>query len=73
MSPDMRLVIRPAERRDIPVMAVLRSYHWETAAFWEPRVEQYLFGGHSPQQALSGRAAFVAEEGESVRASWPAT
>lgn len=54
--------IRPAEERDIPAMAVLRSYHWETAAFWEPRVELYLFGGHSPQQARPERAAFVAEE-----------
>jgi RimJ/RimL family protein N-acetyltransferase len=62
----LNFVIRPAEPRDIPAMAVLRSHHWETPAFWEPRVEHYLFGSHSPQQALSGRAAFVAEEGESV-------
>jgi ribosomal protein S18 acetylase RimI-like enzyme len=59
-------MIRPAEPRDIPAMAVLRSYHWETAAFWEPRVEQYLFGSHSPQHARPERAAFVAEEGGCV-------
>jgi GNAT superfamily N-acetyltransferase len=59
-------IIRPAEERDIPAMAVLRSYHWETAAFWETRVEHYLFGGHSPQQAQPEHAAFVAEEDSSV-------
>jgi GNAT superfamily N-acetyltransferase len=59
-------MIRPAEPRDIPAMAVLRSYHWETAAFWEPRVQHYLFGEHSPQKALPQRAAFVAEEDSAV-------
>jgi ribosomal protein S18 acetylase RimI-like enzyme len=59
-------MIRPAEPRDIPAMAVLRSYHWETAAFWEPRVENYLFGSHSPQKALPERAAFVAEQDSNV-------
>src|SRR5258708_14658169 len=58
----MKLVNRPAETRDIPAMAVLRSYHWGTAAYWEPRVENYLFGNHSPQQALPQRTAFVVEE-----------
>ncbi len=57
----MSLRIRPAEPRDIHSMAVLRSHHWENASFWEPRVEHYLFGSHSPQQARPERAAFVAE------------
>jgi GNAT superfamily N-acetyltransferase len=58
----MKPTIRPAEPRDIPAMAVLRSHHWETPAFWEPRVENYLFGSHSPQQALPQRAAFIAKQ-----------
>jgi len=60
------LMIRPAEPRDIPAMAVLRSHHWETPAYWEPRVENYLFGRQSPQLALAERAMFVAEQDSDV-------
>ena len=58
----MPFSIRPAEPGDIPAMTALRAQEWETEPFWLPRIRRYLSGEHSPQHALSARAAFVAEE-----------
>lgn len=47
-------------------MAALRAEEWETQVFWEDRIGRYLRGEHSPQQALSARAAFVAEDNGTI-------
>jgi GNAT superfamily N-acetyltransferase len=56
----MSVLVRLAEDRDIPEMAVLRSQVWETPSFWAERIGLYLCGDHSPRLALRERAAFVA-------------
>jgi GNAT superfamily N-acetyltransferase len=43
-------------------MAAIRAREWGTDAFWADRIRRYLSGEHSPQEALSTRAAFVAVE-----------
>jgi len=44
-------------------MAAIRAREWETETFWTDRINLYLSGKHSPQQALPERAAFVALDG----------
>lgn len=56
----MTVKIKPAEDRDIAAMAALRAQEWETAAYWEALIGQYLRGEHSPQQALPPRTVLVA-------------
>ena len=53
------MILRPVEQADIPWMAAIRA-QGGTAAFWKDRIGLYLSGQHSPQQALTARAAFVA-------------
>jgi ribosomal protein S18 acetylase RimI-like enzyme len=55
----MPMILRPVEQADIPWMAAIRA-QGGTAAFWKDRIGLYLSGQHSPQQALTARAAFVA-------------
>ena len=56
----MSVLVRLAEDRDIPEMAVLRAEVWETPGFWKERIGLYLRGDHSPRLALRERAVFVA-------------
>ena len=66
-GPSVPITLRPVEPSDIPLMAAIRAREWGTEAFWTGRIGLYLSGKHSPQQALSARAAFVALDGtESV-------
>jgi len=58
----MSIVIRLVEDRDLPTLASIRAREWETRSYWEHRIARYLGGELSPQQALSARAAFVAEQ-----------
>jgi GNAT superfamily N-acetyltransferase len=58
----MPIRVRPIENGDIAATAALRAEEWGTQVFWEVRIERYLQGEHSPQQALPARAAFVAED-----------
>jgi RimJ/RimL family protein N-acetyltransferase len=63
----MKVTIRPFEDHDIPSMASIRAQEWATEAFWQERIREYLRKEHSPRQALSARAAFVAvQEGKVV-------
>lgn len=63
----MPLAIRPAEPADIPSMAELRAQTKGTQSFWTDRIDRYLRGEHSPQEALEVRSAFVAtDEGKIV-------
>ncbi|MBV9763476.1 MAG: GNAT family N-acetyltransferase [Acidobacteriaceae bacterium] len=41
-------------------MAKIRAQTAGTESFWADRIDRYLRGEHSPQQALQDRAAFVA-------------
>lgn len=47
-------------------MAAIRALEWETEAFWISRIGAYLRKEHSPQLALSSRAAFTAADGTTV-------
>ncbi len=47
-------------------MAAIRSQRLGSECFWEDRIRGYLSGEHSPQRALSTRAAFVAANGDEV-------
>src|SRR3981081_1653518 len=59
--------LRPAEDADVSATAAIRTQQWGAKAFWTDRITWYLRGEHSPQQALAGRAAFVAvDEGKLV-------
>jgi GNAT superfamily N-acetyltransferase len=58
----MSLVIRRAEDRDVAGMASIRAQVWQSEEFWKDRIGRYLKGEHSPQQALTARAAFVVAE-----------
>ena len=60
------ITLRPVDHADIPQMAAIRAREWKTEAFWIDRIGLYLSGKHSPQQALSARAAFVATEGKEI-------
>ena len=61
------MILRPAERTDIARMAEIRAQTKGTESFWVDRIDRYLRGEHSPQQALADRSAFVAvAEGEVV-------
>lgn len=62
----MPVTIRPAEIRDVIAMAAIRARDWETQEYWEARIGRYLNVEQSPKEALSGRAAFVAVEGETI-------
>jgi GNAT superfamily N-acetyltransferase len=54
-------MIRPAEGSDVSAMAAIRAQEWETQAYWERRIGNYLRGEIGAQQALQGYAAvFVA-------------
>jgi GNAT superfamily N-acetyltransferase len=56
----MPVTIRPAEDGDVSAMAAMRAQQWKDETFWTDRINWYLRGEHSPQQALPERAAFVA-------------
>jgi GNAT superfamily N-acetyltransferase len=62
----MPVTLRPVEPTDIPPMAAIRAQEWGTEAFWRDRIGLYLSGRHSPQQALTARAAFVAMDGNDL-------
>lgn len=62
----MTIAIRPVIPGDIPAMAALRALEWETEAYWLHRITGYIFGDQSPQQALPGRAAFAAVDGDAL-------
>ncbi|MGB9144818.1 MAG: GNAT family N-acetyltransferase [Acidobacteriaceae bacterium] len=53
--------LRPAAPADIPALAAMRAHEWQTQEYRERRIAGYLAGEINPQQALPGRAAFVAE------------
>lgn len=55
----MPVTLRPAEDGDISAMAGIRAQQWRDQGFWTDRIGRYLRGEHSPQHALSERAAFV--------------
>jgi GNAT superfamily N-acetyltransferase len=54
------LIIRRAEERDVPAMAAIRAAEWETEAYWQRRIGNYLRGEIGAQHALKGHAVFVA-------------
>jgi hypothetical protein len=56
----MPISVRPVEPADITAIAVIRAQRLGTESFWTDRIDRYLRGEHSPQQALSVRAGFVA-------------
>jgi ribosomal protein S18 acetylase RimI-like enzyme len=59
--PGAAVMIRPAEVSDVPAMAAIRAQEWETQAYWETRIGNYLRGEIDAQQALQGQAVvFVA-------------
>jgi len=60
----MTMEVRPAASSDIPAMAALRAEAWESAVFWEPRIQRYLSG--EPRLAMPARAVFVAVEAGSL-------
>jgi len=62
----MAVMLRSVEETDVPSMAAIRALEWGSEAFWTDRISRYLTGQHSPQQALSARAAFVAIDGSSL-------
>ena len=62
-----RLELRLVEQADVPQMAAIRARQSGSEIFWKDRIGFYLSGEHSPQKALSARAAFVAtEEGQVI-------
>jgi len=62
----MLATIRPAESRDVIVMAAVRARDCETQEYWEPRIGRYLSEQQSPKEALSDRAGFVAVNGDTI-------
>jgi ribosomal protein S18 acetylase RimI-like enzyme len=58
----MPIMVRQVRDADIASLAAIRAGEWETAAFWQARIEGYLRGEHSPQKALPARIAFIAED-----------
>lgn len=58
--PILPITIKPVEQIDIPAIAALRALRSQTEPFWADRIDRYFRGEHSPQQALSVRAGFVA-------------
>ena len=55
------VMIRAAEACDVSAMAAIRALEWETQAYWERRIGNYVRGEIGAQQALQGHAAaFVA-------------
>jgi ribosomal protein S18 acetylase RimI-like enzyme len=54
------LVLRAAEVDDVPAMAAIRAAEWETEAYWQRRIGNYLRGELGAQHALGGNAVFVA-------------
>ena len=63
----MSLIFRPAEEGDLDAMAAIRAREWETEEYWKRRIGGYMAAELSPQQALPGRAVFVAvDEGQVV-------
>ena len=58
---------QPAEDADVSAMAAIRAQQWGDKTFLDGSDHLVLRGEHSPQQALPGRAAFVAvDEGKLV-------
>lgn len=62
----MPITIRPAEERDISVMAKLRAEEWGDKTFWTDRITRYMRGEHSPQQAFPERGIFVGVDQETM-------
>jgi GNAT superfamily N-acetyltransferase len=58
----MGIVIRPAEKRDIPAMAAIRSRRWGAPDYWIDRIGRYLDGEQLAQKSLSDNSVFVAED-----------
>jgi GNAT superfamily N-acetyltransferase len=47
-------------------MAAIRAREWETETYWKRRIGSYMAAELSPQQALPGRAVFVAVDDDQV-------
>jgi ribosomal protein S18 acetylase RimI-like enzyme len=47
-------------------MAAIRAQEWETQAYWEKRIGNYLRGEIAAQHALPGHAVFVAVREQAV-------
>jgi GNAT superfamily N-acetyltransferase len=62
----MPIAVRSVQNSDIPAMAAIRAKEWESDSFWVTRIDGYLSGELSPQQALLARAALVAVDGNAV-------
>jgi ribosomal protein S18 acetylase RimI-like enzyme len=60
------LTIRPADVHDVPAMAAIRAHEWETQAYWEKRIGNYLWGEIGAQHSLLGHAVFVAVRHDTV-------
>ena len=60
------MLLRVATAADIPAIARLRAEGWGEVDYWLPRVEGYLSGNLSPQQALAARHCLVATEDERI-------
>jgi ribosomal protein S18 acetylase RimI-like enzyme len=54
------IIIRAAEAAHVPSIAAIRAQEWETQAYWEKRIGNYLRGEIAAQHALPGHAVFVA-------------
>jgi len=62
----MSVVFRLAEDGDIDAMAAIRAREWETETYWKRRIGSCMAAELSPQQALPGRAVFVAADDDQV-------
>jgi len=57
---------RQVEKSDITALARIRAAEWETEAYWQARLTNYLDGQLHPQHALKPRVSYVASEGDRV-------
>jgi GNAT superfamily N-acetyltransferase len=54
------VVLRPAERIDIPALSAIRANDWGTVDFWTKRLGDYFDGLHNPLDALAPRVIYTA-------------
>jgi len=60
------LIIREAEKADIPAMARIRAQTWGSEEYWNARIAAYLDGQLHPKHSLTPRVGYVAADGESL-------
>ncbi|MDE1178598.1 MAG: GNAT family N-acetyltransferase [Edaphobacter sp.] len=58
------VVLRQADRSDIPALAAIRATDWGTTDFWTQRFASYLDGLYNPLDALAPRVIYTASLGD---------